>query len=238
VFKAFALNTSRPLFRNNPSLRRAVNFAVNRAALSSTDGGRLVNHPSGQYLPPTMPGVRQVAIYPLRHPDLVRARELARGHLRGGKAVLYVFDIPARIAAAQVVAQNLGKIGLAVEVKPIPVSAYFDRILTPGEPFDLAFEAWAPDYRDPYAYINELLGPTNNNFGRFDSPRYRLLMGQASRLQGGARYRAYGKLSVRLARDAAPLLAWGFRNEPTLVSKHVGCIVLRPELDLTAACLK
>ena len=29
-----------------------------------------------------------------------------------------------------------------------------------------------------------------------------------------------------------------FFDEPTLVSKRVGCIVLRPVLDLTAACLK
>ena len=29
-----------------------------------------------------------------------------------------------------------------------------------------------------------------------------------------------------------------FLNEPTLVSKRVGCIVLRPVLDLTAVCLK
>jgi hypothetical protein len=27
-------------------------------------------------------------------------------------------------------------------------------------------------------------------------------------------------------------------SEPTLVSKRVGCIVLRPVLDLTAACLR
>ncbi len=33
ALKVFALNTSRPLFRNNPELRRAVNFAVDRAVL-------------------------------------------------------------------------------------------------------------------------------------------------------------------------------------------------------------
>jgi peptide/nickel transport system substrate-binding protein len=236
--KAFALNTARPLFRNNPSLRKAVNFAVNRTKLSTTDGGRVRTHEIDQYLPPSMPGFRPVSIYPLKKPNFKEAKRLAQGHRRGGKAVLYTFDIPARVAAAQIVALNLGKIGLAVEVKAIPVEAYDDRLQNPGEPFDLAFFRWAPDYGDPYAYINELLGPTTQNTGHFDSPRYRRLMAQAARLQGRARYRAYGNLSVRLARDAAPLIAWGFLNEPTLVSKHVGCIVLRPQLDLTAACLK
>ena len=63
-------------------------------------------------------------------------------------------------------------------------------------------------------------------------------MRTASSLQGSARYRAYGQLDVELARGAAPLIPIEFLQEPTAVSKRVGCIVLRPALDLTAACLK
>lgn len=63
-------------------------------------------------------------------------------------------------------------------------------------------------------------------------------MRQAARLRGTERYRAYGELDVRLARDAAPSAAISIFSEPTLVSKRVGCIVLRPALDLTVACLK
>ena len=59
----------------------------------------------------------------------------------------------------------------------------------------------------------------------------------ASVLQNSERRRAYGTLDVRLAR-AAPLAAVDFLKEPTLVSKRVGRIVLRPVLDLTAVCLK
>jgi hypothetical protein len=62
---------------------------------------------------------------------------------------------------------------------------------------------------------------------------------RAARLpQGRDRDSAYAALDVRLARDAAPLAAVDVLNEPTLVSKRVGCIVLRPVLDLTAVCLK
>ena len=41
-----------------------------------------------------------------------------------------------------------------------------------------------------------------------------------------------------IAREAAPMAAVDFLKEPTLVSERVGCIVLRPVLDLTAVCLK
>jgi hypothetical protein len=63
-------------------------------------------------------------------------------------------------------------------------------------------------------------------------------MREAGRVQGPQRYRRYGALDVQLAREAAPLAALSFFNEATLVSKRVGCIVLRPGLDLTAVCLK
>lgn len=60
----------------------------------------------------------------------------------------------------------------------------------------------------------------------------------AARLQGDARYRAYGQIDVQLARDAVPMVAVANDSEATLVSKRAGCIVLRPALDLTAACLR
>ena len=39
TFRGYAFNTSRPLFRNNPQLRRAVNFAIDRAAFRRASGG-------------------------------------------------------------------------------------------------------------------------------------------------------------------------------------------------------
>ena len=39
TLRMFAFNSSRPLFRNNPALRRAVNFALDRQALQAIGGG-------------------------------------------------------------------------------------------------------------------------------------------------------------------------------------------------------
>ena len=174
---------------------------------------------------------------------MVKARALARGHLRGGKAVLWTPDLPTPVAAAQIVKQNLHQIGLEVEIKPFPLQAYFREAAKSGAPFDIAFGAWAPDVRDPYQYINALFGRTaiiGANIAHFDEPKYNALMEHAGRLNGDERYRTYGRLDVQLARDAVPMIAVSFDNDATLVSKRVGCIVLRPGsgLDLTAACLK
>ena len=105
----------------------------------------------------------------------------------------------------------------------------------------MAISLWLPDYVDPFQYVNILFDPQYanvGNIGRFDSPAYTARMRRAGRLQGPERYRAYGDLDVDLARDALPSAPISFFNEPTLVSDRVGCIVLRPTLDLTAACLR
>jgi peptide/nickel transport system substrate-binding protein len=246
AFRAYALNTSRPLFRNNPRLRRAVNYAVDRAALQRASGGAAVSRLTDQYLPSTIPGFRNARIYPLEGPNLRKARALARGHTRGGKAVLYTFDAPLNLALAQIVKRNLARIGLDVQVKGIPIPAYGSRVTRRDEAFDIAFLPWFPDYLDPYSYLNvffesRFVGAANfANFAHFTSPRYDRLLRRAAGLQGRARYRAYGELDVQLARDAAPLVAVDFLNDPTLVSKRVGCISKaagHASFDLTSVCL-
>ena len=91
VLRHLVFNNARPLFRDNAPLRRAVNFAINRRALARTATGTpLSDRLTDQYLPPSLPGFRDADIYPLERPNLERARALARGNLRGGKAVLYI----------------------------------------------------------------------------------------------------------------------------------------------------
>jgi ABC-type oligopeptide transport system substrate-binding subunit len=114
-------------------------------------------------------------------------------------------------------------------------------MVAPNEPVDIVFFPWTPDYIDPYAYLNfffdsQFIGFSNNS--RFDDPVYDAALRRAAALQGPARARAYAELDAKLATDAAPMAAVSFLDEPTLVSDRVGCVVLRPELDLTAVCLK
>lgn len=238
-FFGFALNSSRPLFRNNPELRRAVNFAIDRTALREANGGALASEPTDQYLPPALPGFEDAHVYPLSRPDLKRARALARGHRRGGVAVLYTIDRPQMIAVAQRAKVELARIGLDVRVKGFPAPAYFSGLAQRG-PYDIGFQPWAPDYLDPYSVLNVLFDGAfagTTNWGRFDSPEYNRLLRHAASLTGPARYAAYGALDAQLARDAAPMVAVSISHEPTLVSSRVGCVVLRPGLDLTAMCL-
>jgi peptide/nickel transport system substrate-binding protein len=246
TLRMLAFNSARRVFKNNPSLRKAVNFAINRRAIINGASDPRASVPTDQYLPPSMPGFRDANIYPLEHADLATARKLASGHLNGGKVELYTNSTPLPMALGRIVARQLAEIGLDVEVHGFPLhtasGAYYAKLAAPNEPWDIALALWQPSYVAPYAYLNQLLDGRyagGTNFTRFNSSSYNQQMRQTARVfQVGQRNRAYGALDVRLARDSAPLAALDILKEPTLVSPRVGCIVLRPVLDLTAVCLK
>ena len=119
--RMLALNSSRPLFKNNPALRRAVNLALDRKALQDIGGGMLAGRLTDQYIPPLVPGFEDAIVYPLEGADLARARDLSRDRLRDAKAVFYASDFPFPLAVAQLVKRQLGEIGLSVEIRPVPV---------------------------------------------------------------------------------------------------------------------
>lgn len=246
TLRMFAFNTSRPLFRNNPALRKAVNFALDRQALQAILGGPLAGRLTDQYIPPLVPGFRDGDVYPLDRADLVRARALARGNLRGGRAVLYTTDFT--VAIAQLAKQQLAEIGLEIEVRAIPFhissTNYLDALTKRGADWDVALVVWTPNVPDAQVYLNLLLETQHvggTNVAGFTSATYDRELRRAARVpQARQREIAYGSLDVRAARDAAPLAALSVLNEPTFVSERVdpACIVLRPALVLTAVCLK
>jgi peptide/nickel transport system substrate-binding protein len=242
--RMFVLNTARPLFRKNSRLRQAVNFAVDRKALLRERGGAPGGNLTDQYLTPIKLGFRDERIYPLQKPDLATARKLAKGWTRSGKAVLYVSTGAAPLAQAEIIRANLGRIGLGVEIQALPAPVLFQKLQTPGEPFDIGWVGWSNEDRDPAGFLTSLFDgrsigqPNNNNWSYFNSPKYNRLLDEASRLSGAERYDAFGDLDVRISRDAAPAIPYSYDNTLTLVSARTGCVIVNPHLDLTAVCLK
>ena len=241
VVHYLALNTSRPLFSGNARLRRAVNFAIDRGAILRAYGP-YEGSATDQYVSSMVPGFRDAHIYPLSRPDLRRARVLARGRTRSGKAVFYARDDPRNQAVAQIVKANLAKIGLDVEIRTYPSPVALDKIGTRGEPFDIAIFGWTCD-PDPECFLGRLDGRTitashNIDFAYFDSPRYNRQLTQASALPlGPRRYRAFAALDAEVAGKEAPLVALVQREHGLLFSKRAGCI-RAGLLDLSAFCLK
>ena len=128
-------------------------------------------------------------------PDVKKAQQLAKGRTRSGKAVLYTVANPVGAAQAQIVKDNLSKIGLDVEIKEFPAPVLFGKLATLGEPFDIGWIGWWLQWprwgwshlrrtdhraaREPELVVLQLpdLQPTDRRGGRAPtrtSPRARL----------------------------------------------------------------
>jgi ABC-type transport system substrate-binding protein len=243
------MNTERPLFRNNPKLRQAFNFALDRTAMLQAYGVHAGSR-SDSYLPRGMPGYRDVHPYPVRHPDLAKAKALAKGHTRSGEAVIYVEDraLCVCLAHAQIVQYALKQIGIEAVIKQFPTSIKETKVATHGEPFDVANAYVSAAWVDPYRYVNlQLDGRTiqatgNTNLSYFNSPHYNRLIDRAASLSGQARYDAYGKLALDIARNEAPMATYIEKRIRFFVSSRVGCVrasgAAAHSLDLAGLCRK
>jgi ABC-type transport system substrate-binding protein len=241
-----AFNSSRPLFRNNPRLRQAVNFALDRRALVAQSYGRDVLTATDQHLPHVVPGFRDANVYPLEG-NLDRARELARGHLRGRKAVLRVAHNAPSLETAQLVKKQLALIGLAIEIDTEAVdltTEYFARLTRPAEEWDLAFVLLTPSIPDAHWYLDLILEMQRRGGETLTGAHSNLagaaLARAASLPPGRARNLAYAEVDAMIARDLSPVAMLSVLKEATLVSERVDgeCLVLRPALDLAVTCLR
>jgi YVTN family beta-propeller protein len=232
----FVLNTHRPLF-SDVRMRQAVNYAIDRRRLARLGDWfePLPERPTDHYLMPGMTGFRDAHIYPMT-PDVAKARELARGG--GRSAVLYTCNASPCPEQAQIVKTDLAAIGLNVQIKKFPETTLFAREGTRGEPFDLAWAGWLPDYPDPEAMLNPTLADTSVG-PTLDDRAYQRRLAAAARLSGPKRYLTYGELDLDLARNAAPLAAFGNLPDEDFFSARIGCQTHGVYgMDLAALCVR
>lgn len=223
-----AMNNDRPLFKGNTKLRQAVSNAIDRRFMVAQHG-YLAGKRTDQFLPYPMPGFREFDIYSLKGPNYAKAKSLASGNTRDGKAVLYTFNVAQGPPIAQSVQFNLKQIGIDVEIKLFDRVVQHEKAATRGEPFDLVLEGWGMDYPDPSNFINVLLdgrriqADNNVNVSYFNDAAFNKRMDQANALSGQARLQAYGLLDRDLMKNAAPVAPYISTNARILTSTKVGC---------------
>ena len=242
------LNNEQTLFRNNPKLRQAVNFAIDRRFMIAQHG-YLAGRRTDQFLPYGMPGFREFNIYPVKGPNTARAKQLAQGNLRSGKAVMYVFNRGAGPGVAQSVQFSLKQMGLDVEIKQFDRIVQNTKAATRGEPFDITVEGWHADYPDPANFINVLLdgrrlqaeNNVNTSYFAGNGVRgYYQRLDQAYRTAGSQRLRLYGLLDRDLMKNGAPSAPYNSGNTRALLGPDAGCWTYSPQTGhvLVAVCKK
>jgi peptide/nickel transport system substrate-binding protein len=225
-----ALNTSRPTF-GSAAVRKAANFAVDRPAMLRIRG-KFAGKRTDQILPPGMGGFKDATIFPLKGSNYDKAKSLAGANCKD--VTLYTSTSVVGQGLGQVFKYNLSQIGCNVTVKLFQGFQLYVAAGTKGEPFDAAIAGWNQDYPDPYDFIDILLNgdnihdANNNNLAYLNVPALNARMAAANKLNGAARYAAYGKLDIDITKAYAPWAAYDNRNERDFVGAKVGGYVFQP----------
>src|SRR5215207_251793 len=222
-------------------LRRAVAYAIDRRALAAHTGLEQQGRPTDQFIPPGAPGFEDVPIYPLGGPDRAKARKLAGA--KRHRAVLYTCNLPDCTSHAGILQADLRAIGIDLDVRQFPLDELFGRIRKPGEPWDLAYWNWFPDYADPSDFVDVELGPAYPGAGvpaAVRDPGMDEAIADAARLSGDARLNAYAQLDRHLAADVLPAVPFASGTTTHFLSARMGCPLLHPVygLDLAALCIR
>jgi oligopeptide transport system substrate-binding protein len=243
----FAFNHDRRAFRGRGQipLKKAINFALDRAALARTEG-YLGARPDDQMLPPTLG--RNESFYPLGGAAPRAARRwLARARFKPAKLVLYAYSVsPATVEAAQEFRFNLKQIGIDVDVRYFDQAALNEKAGSRGEPYDVAMGAWSVDYADPASYFVPLLHGASIrqrghlNLSYFNDARVNARITAANRGRGAARRRAWADLDADLMRNNPPWAPYFHTTRASFVSRSFGCFLWHPlySVDIVAACKK
>lgn len=203
-----AVNTERV---TDPDVRRAIAYAVDKAAVQQALGGELGAGVATTYITPGIPGREEYDLYPR---DTARATSLLAGK-QLPELVLLTQNNEARLAVAQAVQQALSEVGLTVRLDPQSSDAYSQRATQgDGSSYDLAVVSWNPDYPSANANIQPLYASSEIGGGGYNVSRYsdaevdRLIAEATAEPDAVEAGRKWAALDRRIAQDvpAVPLV--------------------------------
>ena len=169
------MNTARAPF-NNVSLRKAVNWAIDRPAqvrlLGAYAGTR-----TDQILVPGIPGYKKFSAYAIKGADVAKAKQVGGSAIASAPTLNVVHTTSSYSTnRAQVAEYNLKQVGFKINDVPTPATNYYQVIQTKGTNYNFVTNGgWCADYFDPFDYLNVLFdgrkiqAANNNNYTYFNA---------------------------------------------------------------------
>jgi YVTN family beta-propeller protein len=217
-------------------VRRALNYAVDRARIARLMGPPALAQASCQVLPTGLLGYRPYCPY-TRSPgdagawtgaDLGKARRLVAASGRRGTRVT-ILALPITAAAARELAATLRVLGFPARARVLPPEKLFPLANDPSRRVQASVTGWVADYPSPAGFLFNLFdcrsfkpeSKDNTNFSEFCDRRSQDAMERAAREPDvGAAGRLWGVADRHLT-DAAPVVPLVNQKTMTILSRRV-----------------
>ena len=229
--QALFLNTRVPPF-NRLDVRRAVNFAVDRAAATNAWGGPSNAEPTCQTLPPNFPGYRPYCPYTAGStkrgkwsaPDLATARALvARSGTRGMKVTVWAWSLAKNFNPVAV--RVLRSLGYRVSVRPVNgFNHYWAVVGDPRNRAQIGFDGNWGNYPAPASFLLSLFSCPALDSSEFCDPGLdrQMRKAQAEQVSDPTASRTLWQRVDREITDAAPWVPLVATKNVYFLSKRVG----------------
>ncbi|MBT2478731.1 ABC transporter substrate-binding protein [Streptomyces sp. ISL-94] len=215
------------------NVRRALNYAFDRATLVELAGGRAAAEPATTVLAPMVPGYRHHDVFPSGpHGDPVKAKELLKDtELR--PLVFAYPDTAPNAPVAPAVKEALEKAGFEIVLRPVDKGAFYSLMGNPDNDCDLVYGVWGPDFPDASGVFDVLFRGDritdggNMNLSYFDDAEItREIARLGQEPDRAAVAEGYAELDRRLMEEHAPVIPVYYKRQFTLFGPRVGGLFL------------
>jgi peptide/nickel transport system substrate-binding protein len=210
---------------DNPQVRQAVNYAVDKRALVRLFGGLM--EPDCNFLPPGMQGYQKVDPCPYGDPkaapDVNKAKQLIQQAGAAGKSVtVYGNDEDQSRQVTEYLADVLSQIGLKPQLRIVNGDVYFQTIGNQNTKAGAGFANWFQDYPHPYNFMflidgKSIQNTNNQNFGNVDDQQINSMLAEANKKDISEAAPQYAAVDKKLVTDG-DVVAYGHRVLPFIMS--------------------
>ena len=157
---------------NNLKARQALNYAIDKNAAVTLDGGKQLATPTCTILPPSFPGHVNTCVYnkgsgsTYAGPNLAKAKALVKASGTFGEKVAVVSqNDPVDANVGQYVVSVLNSIGYKATLKQLSQNIEFNYIQDTNNHVQISLTQWFQDYPAASDFINVLLSCANFHKG-------------------------------------------------------------------------